>query len=182
MSGTEKLPPRWFWGSIPSPSVASLTSSLPQHYTVAPPWKHRIIFFRVSSLRRVQVSKQQANKRKAKPPLPLKPSIFFCYYWTFWSGSLSLVFGPFFFFCRFAVTVLGEKKAKQISILPPERAKRTSKRPSVASFCVAKGTEPKGSLPTGAAVPLFTGAGAFWCNQGKKKKKKGFSLKRSCSR
>ena len=177
-SGTEKLPPRWFWGSIPSPSVASLTSSLPQYYTVAPIGSIASFFQGLIFLRRVQANSSiSSNSNKSNPPVPHKPSV------TTGPSRPVVHLWSLDPFLRFAVSVLGEKKAKQISILPPERAKRTSKRPSVASFCVAKETEPQQSQ----RVASYRCCSYFihWCMcffGATKERKKGFSLKKSCSR
>lgn len=146
-----------------------------------PPLEASHHFFRVSFLRRVQanssISSISSNSNKSNPPVSHKPSLTtgpsrpVVHLWSL---------DPFF---RFAVTVLGEQKAKQISILPPERVKRTSKRPSVASFCVAKGTEPQQSQ----RVASYRCCSYFvhWCMcffGATKERKKGFSLKKSCPR
>jgi len=71
------------------------------------------------------------------------------------------------FFFRFAVTVLEKRKQSRFQSF---RLSERSEPPSDQAWRLfawqkeRSHSKAKGSLPTGAAVPLFTGACAFWCN------------------
>jgi hypothetical protein len=129
--GAEKLPPIWFWGSTQSPSVAPLTSSLPQHCTAAP--LEASFFQGLASTQGPATSKQSLSDK-----LPLITPVIFWYCWTKLSDSLSI--NGYWTFFLFTVTVLGEKKAKQISLrlCPlPLLGKRTDEATKRGVFCVA---------------------------------------------